>query len=214
MFCDIGTNTMKYSYFPLQRILDQHPNVTKAAFLNIFFEFQSNQNQSENNKNEVMIGDARLHSMSNPLQRNEHEMMTKLDFSLVIEHDWNMKQLLCRINASLDLFNVETVDKIAQRFYSMLEQLFHVVDDQMKKPVYEISLILSDERTLIKCMNNTQVIFSSVACIHHEFVCQVMKHPQKLAVELDDQSFTYCELLYYIQVLSLNLTNKYHVVSW
>ena len=82
----------------------------------------------------------------------------------------------------------------------------------MKKPIYEISLILSDERTLIKCMNNTQVIFPSVACIHHEFVCQVMKHPQKLAVELDDQSLTYCELLHCVQVLSLNLINKYHVV--
>ena len=99
---------------------------TKPAFLNIFFEFQSNQNQSENNKNEVMIGDARLHPMCNPLQRNEHEMMTKLDFSLLIEHDLNMNQLSCTINASLDLFNVETVDKIAQRFHSMLEQLFHV----------------------------------------------------------------------------------------
>ena len=41
---------------------------------------------------------------------------------------------------------------------------------------------------------------------------QVMKHPQKLAVELDEQSLTYCELLYYVQVLSLNLMNKYHVV--
>ena len=57
--CDIGTSSMKYSYFPLQRILDQHPNITKPAFLNIFFDFQSN--HSESNKNEVMIGDAQLH---------------------------------------------------------------------------------------------------------------------------------------------------------
>ena len=208
--CEIGTNTMKYSYFPLQRILDQHPNVTKPAFLNIFFDFQANRN--ENNKNEVMIGDAQLHPMPNPLQRNSHEMMTKLDFSLLIEHDLDMNQLSCRINASLDLFNVETVDKIAQRFHSMLEQLFHVMDDQMKKPVYELSLMLSDERILIKSINKTQVLFPTVTCIHHEFVGQVMKHPQKLAVELDDQSLTYCELLHCVQVLSLHLINKYHVV--
>ena len=104
--CEIGTNTMKYSYYPLQRILNQHPDVTKPAFLNNFFEFQSN--QSKNKKNEVMIGDAQLHPMPNPLQRNEHEMMTKLDFSLLIEHDLDMDQLSCTINASLDLFNVET----------------------------------------------------------------------------------------------------------
>ena len=210
--CDIGTNTMKYSYFPLQRILDQHPNVTKAAFLNIFFEFQSNQNQSGNNKNEVMIGDARFHLRSISFNNNSHEMRTKCDFSLVIEHDLNMNQLSCTISASLDLFNVETVDKIAQRFHLMFEQLFHLRDGQMKEPIDELSLILSDERILMESINNTQVIFPSVTCIHHEFVAQVMKHPQKVAVELDEQSLTYCELLYYAQVLSLNLINRYHVV--
>ncbi|CAF4159847.1 unnamed protein product, partial [Adineta steineri] len=65
----------------------------------------------------------------------------------------------------------------------------------------------------MQSMNNTQVSFSSpVNCIHHEFVYQVMKHPQKLAVELDEQSLTYCELLHYVQVLSLILLNEYHVV--
>ena len=59
---EIITNSMKYSYFPLQRILAQHPNVSKPAFLDTSFEFQSNEN--ENNKNEVMIGDSRLHPMS------------------------------------------------------------------------------------------------------------------------------------------------------
>ncbi|CAF1567784.1 unnamed protein product, partial [Adineta steineri] len=41
---------------------------------------------------------------------------------------------------------------------------------------------------------------------------QVMKHPQKLAVELDEQSLTYAELLHYVQVLSLYLIKKYVVV--
>jgi non-ribosomal peptide synthetase component F len=207
---EIETNTMKYSYFPLQRILNQHSNVTKPAFLNISFEFQSN--ESENNKNEVTIGDARLHLMSNLSSENKHTMMDKFDFSLLIEHDLNMNQLSCTINASLDLFHVEKIDKIAQQFHSILEQLFYVTDNQMGKPIYELSLMLSDEKTLIESINNTQVLFPSVTCIHHEFVFQVMKHPQKLAVELDEQSLTYCELLHYVQVLSLNLMNKYYVV--
>ncbi|CAM4852073.1 unnamed protein product, partial [Rotaria magnacalcarata] len=80
----------------------------------------------------------------------------------------------------------------------------------MNKPIYEISLTLPNERLLMQSMNNTQVSFSSpLTCIHHEFVYQVMKHPQKLAVELDEQSLTYCELLYYVQVLSLSLLNEY-----
>ena len=82
----------------------------------------------------------------------------------------------------------------------------------MNKPIYKLSLILSNERYLMQSLNNTQISFSSpFTCIHHEFVYQVMKHPQKLAVELDDQSLTYCELLYYVQVLSLTLVNEYHV---
>jgi non-ribosomal peptide synthetase component F len=207
---DISTSSMKYSYFPLQRILHQHPNVIKPAFLNIFFEFLTN--ESENNKNEVMIGDAQLYPMSNTINKNKYTMMKKFDFSLAIEHDVNMNQLSCTINGSLDLFHVETVDKIAQRFHSMLEQLFHVTDNQMAKPVYELSLTLQDERLLIQSMNNTEISVSSVTCIHHKFVCQVMQYPQKLAVELDEQSLTYCELLHYIQKLSLYLLAKYYTV--
>jgi hypothetical protein len=39
-----------------------------------------------------------------------------------------------------------------------------------------------------------------------------MKHSQKLAVELDDQSLTYSELLHYAQVLSLRLINKQRMI--
>ena len=63
----------------------------------------------------------------------------------------------------------------------------------------------------MKAMNNTQVLFSPSTCIHHEFVYQAMKHPQKLAVELDEQSFTYSELLYYVQRLSLELLINYRI---
>ncbi|CAF0996698.1 unnamed protein product [Adineta steineri] len=84
---------------------------------------------------------------------------------------------------------------------------------QINKPIYELSLTLSNEQYLMQSLNNTQISFSSspFICIHHEFVYQVMKHPQKLAVELDEQSLTYCELLYYVQVVSLTLLNEYHV---
>ena len=81
----------------------------------------------------------------------------------------------------------------------------------MKKPIFELSLILSDEKILIESMNNTQILFPCITCIHHEFVSQVIKYPQKVAVELDEQSLTYCELLYYTQVLSSKLLNDYHI---
>ncbi|CAF4223620.1 unnamed protein product, partial [Adineta steineri] len=105
------------------------------------------------------------------------------------------------------------MEKISQRFHFILRELSaYTIDDQINKPICELSLILSDEKYLMQSLNNTQISFSSpVTCIHHEFVHQVMKHPQKLAVELDEQSLTYCELLYYVQLVSLTLLNEYHV---
>jgi len=206
-----ATIILQYSYFPLQRILAQHPDASNPTFLDTSFEFISYRKQ--NDKNEVAIGDSRLFSIPFTIEISDDEIMSKFDFILSIQHDLNNNDFSCTINASLDLFNVETVDKISQRFHSMLHQLFGSIDIQMERPIYEISLTLPNERTLIKSLNNTQVLFPSTSCIHHEFVYQAMKCPQKLAVELDEQSLTYCELLYYAQILSSNLLNTYHVVS-
>ncbi|CAF1531376.1 unnamed protein product, partial [Adineta steineri] len=199
---EITTNSMKYSYFPLRRILNQHPNVSKPTFLDVSFQFLSYTTKTDNKL--IMIGDSQLSSTLSTININ--------DFSLIIQHDIHINELSCTINASLDLFNVETIDNISQRFHSILKQLFISIDNQMNKSIYEISFTLPNERLLMQLANNTQVSFSSpVTCIHHEFVYQVMKHPQKLAVELDEQSLTYCELLYYVQIVSLTLLNEYHV---
>jgi non-ribosomal peptide synthetase component F len=138
--------------------------------------------------------------------------MSQFDFALNIQYNQSSNQLSCTIDASLDLFDLTTVNKITQRFHSMLEQLFNRRDVQMSKHIYELLLILQDERLLMQSMNNTQVILPSVSCIHHEFVSQAMKHPQKLAVELDDQSLNYSELLYYVQMLALNLLSQQRIV--
>ncbi|CAF1082315.1 unnamed protein product [Adineta steineri] len=205
---EITTSSMKYSYFPLQRILNQHPHVSKHAFLDTSLEFISYKSN-----NAMMIGDSQLVPVSFSLNINEDEISSISDFSLSVHHDTNNNQLSCTINASLDLFNRGTVEKISQRFHFILNQLSaSITDSQINKPIHELSIILSNEQYLMQSLNNTQILFSSpITCIHHEFVYQVMKHPQKLAVELDEQSLTYCELLYYVQILSLTLLNEYHV---
>jgi non-ribosomal peptide synthetase component F len=209
---EIAISNLEYYYFPLQRILAQHSNASKPAFLDTSFEFYSINNKKH--KNEVVIGDSRLHVMPFSIKISEDEIMSKFDFILSIQYNSDINQLSCAINASLDLFDTKTVEKTAIRFHSMLEQLFQFTnDDQMNKPIYELSLILSDERLLMQSVNNTEVSFLSAACIHHEFVCQAINHSQKLAVELDEQSLTYSELLYYVQLLSLNLLNTHGVIS-
>jgi non-ribosomal peptide synthetase component F len=208
---EIITSSLEYSYFPLQRILAQHPNSTKTAFLDVSFEFQSDKN--ENKTNEVIIGDVRLSTKSILFNQNEDKIMSKFDFAFIFQHDLKMHQLSCTINASCDLFNQTTINKIGQRFHLMLNQLFQTNLDQINRPIHELPLILPNERLIIQSMNNTKVILPSVTCVHHEFVYQVIKYPQKLAVELDDQSLTYTELLHYAELLSLNMLKTQGVVS-
>jgi len=208
---EMMTSSLEYSYFPLQRILAGHPNSAKPTFLDISFEFRSD--KSDNKKNEVIIGDVRLCTKSLPLEPNEDEIMSKFDFALIFQHDLKTNQLSCTINASRDLFSGSTINMIGHRFHVMLNQLFQTNLDQINRPIHELSLILPDERLIIQSMNNTQVILSSVTCVHHEFAYQVMKYPQKLAVELDDQSLTYAELLHYVQLLSLNLLKTQGLLS-
>jgi non-ribosomal peptide synthetase component F len=203
---EVMISSIKYSYYPLQRILDQHPDVSQAAFLDTSFVFYSI--ESQNIDYEVTIGDIRLQSMPLSIKISETEIMSKFDFALTIQYNQSTNQLSCTVDASLDLFDATTVDRIAQQLHSMLEHLFNITDVQMNKPIYELSLILSNERLLMQSMNNTEVLFPPVSCIHHQFISQTVKYPQKLAVELDDQSLTYSELLHYVQVLSLHLMNE------
>ncbi|CAF3951285.1 unnamed protein product, partial [Adineta steineri] len=207
---DIMISCIKYSYFPLQHILNQHPNISNPVFLDTSFEFLSSMGRDE--MREIMIGDSQFSLLPFSIKISEDEIMSKFDFILSFQHDLDLNQFSCTINASVDLFNAETICIITQRLQTMLHQQFTSVNCTINKPIYELSIILSSEQYLMQSLNNTQILFSSpLSCIHHEFVYQVMKHPQKLAVELDEQSLTYCELLYYVQVLSLTLLNEYHV---
>ncbi|CAF4258660.1 unnamed protein product, partial [Adineta steineri] len=208
---EITINSMKYSYYPLQRILNQHPNISNPVFLDTSFQFISSMRRDE--EDEIMIGDSRLSLMPYSIKISEDEIMSKFDFILSFQHNLNLNEFSCTINASVDLFTAETIFIIAQRLQTMLHQQITSFNSQIYKPIYELSLVLPNEQYLTQSLNNTQISFPSpVTCIHHEFVYQVMKHPQKLAVELDEQSLSYCELLYYVQVLSLTLLNEYHVV--
>ncbi|CAF4212996.1 unnamed protein product, partial [Adineta steineri] len=208
---DTMINSMKYSYFPLQHILNQHPNISNPVFLDTSFDFISSMRRDE--EDDIMIGDSRFSLVPYSIKIGENEIMSKFDFIFSFQHDLNLNEFSCTINASLDLFNAETVYLIAQRLQTILHQQFISFDWTTNTPIYELSLTLSNEQYLMQSLNNTQVSFSSpLMCIHHEFVYQVMKHPQKLAVELDEQSLTYCELLYYVQALSLTLLNEYHII--
>ncbi|CAF1468752.1 unnamed protein product, partial [Adineta steineri] len=148
---EMATNCIKYSYFPLQHILAQHSDCSKPTYLDVSFNFVTIEKK-------IMIGDSELCSILLSITINEDEDVSKFDFILTIQYDLTINQLSCIINASLNLFNQETINKISQQFHSMLYDLFTSVNDIMKnKSIYEMSIMLPNERLLIQSMNNTQV---------------------------------------------------------
>ncbi|CAF4373799.1 unnamed protein product, partial [Adineta steineri] len=99
----IATQTFEHSYFPLQRILAQHPHISRPTFLDVFFGFVSF--STEHNHDEVTVGGVPIYTMPYSIQINTDEIASKFDFSLSIIHDTITDQLSCSIEASLDLFN-------------------------------------------------------------------------------------------------------------
>ena len=211
---EMTTNSMKYSYYPLQHILDQHPHLSDAAFLHTPFHFIDSSIEGKN-ENTVMIGDNPLSWVPLSGDMNECEHMNRVDFMCSFLHNSMTNELSCTINASLDLFTCETIHTITQRLHLMLHHLFSSDDNhRLQTPICELSTTTAHEQLLFQSLNNTQTSSSAVNthhCIQHLFVKQVMKHPQKLAVELDEQSLTYAELLHSVQVLSLRLMDDEHV---
>ena len=48
-------------------------------------------------------------------------------------------------------------------------------------------------------------------CIHQDLAQRAIAHPQKMAIELDEQCLTYSELFFYVQQLATHLITNYHV---
>jgi non-ribosomal peptide synthetase component F len=194
---EVITNTRQMSYYPLQRILRQHSSgVSSPAFLDTSFEYEIIDKNI--NDKQISIGESILSLVPYSIQVQIDEIVSKFDFSLRIQHDQTVDELSCEIDASLDLFDKTTVETISKRFQTMLHQLFFSSSfDKSSQPIYELSLLLSDEIKLIESINEKtmEIPFDLLGQLHREFIHQACLHPQKLSICLDEQSLTYAELL-------------------
>ncbi|CAF4666490.1 unnamed protein product [Rotaria socialis] len=206
---EIATVSAEYSYYPLERILAQYSQGLQAAFLDISFEFDSLMSESESNQ--IVVDDLRITMLPYGAATNTGRLPNDIDFTLKIQHDRITNKLSCSTDGSLDLFDTVTITKISQRFHLLIQQLFQSQINYSNKPLYELSLILPDEHLLIKSLSNNQICSSPDWCVHHQISHCASNHPQKVAVELDEQSLTYSELLYYSQWLALKLLTEFHV---
>lgn len=196
---------LEYSYYPLQFILDLHGNASKFSFLSTFFEVLPDENVRT-------IGNSQLSPMIIPTTTDQIKVNSKFGFNTSFLYDIDASQFSCITTASLDLFSMETVDEICRRFHKLLCEIFEFLDDrQQQKRLWQLSFVMPDEVLLMKALKNTKISDDSVHCVHHEFASHMTKQSQKLAVELDDQSLTYAELLHYSHTLSLYLLKEQRV---
>ncbi|CAF4512007.1 unnamed protein product [Rotaria socialis] len=139
---------------------------------------------------------------------------TKYDLSLNVEYNKAKEEcsLSFSFQYSTDLFQHSTMKRIADRFQTLLRQLFSTTFNREKQSIYELSILLPYEIQMYKNLNTTQVEFSeSLKPIHEEFFNRAHDYSQKLAIVLDDQAITYSEALFYVQKLAFHLTHKYKV---
>ncbi|UJR34791.1 hypothetical protein I4U23_027572 [Adineta vaga] len=140
-----------------------------------------------------------------PLATTQDDNVAKFDLTCSLDYNSQSHSIILSFNASLDLFDTETVTTMARRFEYLLSQIFTSVSSSVCK----LSLFLPHEVELLRAINTDNKFQhqTNLLPIHEQFACRVAEHPQKLAVVLDNQSLTYAELFHFAQVVAYHLIN-------
>ena len=196
-FRNICLSILEHSHYPLQHIIGNHHS---PAFLEIMYDFVT----VPHNVERVDLGGTLLE----PVFLENDDFVAKFDVMLNFVHK-SSTEMSCSLVCSEDLFDRLTVQTMIDRFSHLLHQL---VDSPIltvdKQPMlYQLSVILPQEQMLIDALKNNDINRPPAVenTIQQLFKKQVLNHPQKVAVELDEQALTYNELFFYAQRLALIL---------
>jgi surfactin family lipopeptide synthetase A len=117
------------------------------------------------------------------------KVAAKNDLVVLVEE--RNSELVILWDYNTDLFDVETINRMAKHFETLLTEI-------VKNPLTEIEklpLLTPKERhQLLVEWNNTQVDYSQDKCIHELFAAQVQATPDAIAVVFQDQYLTYQQL--------------------
>ncbi|MCJ7721509.1 condensation domain-containing protein, partial [Candidatus Bathyarchaeota archaeon] len=112
-------------------------------------------------------------------------------FDLTLEIINNNHSLTGLLKYSTDLFEEETIARMASHFEILLQS---IVADPSRR-LYDLPLLQdSERRTLLQEWNQTAVDYTQEACLHTLIEKQVEKTPDVAAVIYKDTSLTYREL--------------------
>ncbi|CAF1667671.1 unnamed protein product, partial [Adineta ricciae] len=193
---------LEHSHYPLQHIIGSHHT---PAFLETMFDFVTD----ESNIERVNLGGTVLQSISADL----FDHVAKFDMMVTFVHNQSTG-ISCSLVCSQDLFDDTTVQLMTERFSCLLHHLFNsALFATEKQPLCQLSLILPHEQLLIDAMknNDNHRPSSTDQTISQLFCEKASSYSQKVAVDLDEQSLTYTELLVYAQHLAVVLIDTHGV---
>ena len=199
---DRSVSILPHSHYPLQRIIEhQH----SPAFLETMYDFVTVLPDIE----QVHLDGAQLETVS----FEEEDIVAKFDLMLNFVYKPSTGMMSCSLICSEDVFNQATVQKLADRFSHLLHQVCQFSNSQQS--LRELSIILPEEQLLINTLKTHDIdrppTITKKNTIHQLFTERTLMHPQKMAVELDEQMITYSELLFYAQKLALKLVDEHGV---
>jgi hypothetical protein len=195
---------LEHSHYPLQHIINHHHS---PAFLEVMYDYVN----IPANVQQLSLGETTLESMS----LEKEDFVAKFDLMLTLTQN-SSNEMSCSLICSQDRFDQSTVQTFMDRFSHLLHQLFDSssISIPTEKPLlYQLSVILPEEQVIIDSLKNNDIDRPprTESVIHELFIEQVLDHPQKVSVELDEQMITYSELLFYSQQLALVLLQTYDI---
>lgn len=122
-----------------------------------------------------------------------HTKTSKVDLNMVIEPGLNSRgdcwDIWLEYNA--DVFSPETISQLLNHYKNLLQSALQSAD----KKISELKILTArEENTLLTVWNTPQSNFYADNLLHHCFLEQVEKYPQRIALQYEDVSLSYAEL--------------------
>jgi amino acid adenylation domain-containing protein len=112
-------------------------------------------------------------------------------FDLSLNMVEQQEELIGIFEYSSDLFNADTINRIAEHFQTLLAGI--IVNP--KQQIASLHLLTAlEQQQLLREWNNTEVAYPDNKCIHELFEQQVERTPDAVALVYENQQLTYSEL--------------------
>ncbi|CAF3897200.1 unnamed protein product [Rotaria sp. Silwood1] len=209
----LSSEILSNGHLPYQEIIQLHKDTNEiSSSLLPYVQTMLQYDQQESSNNHQIHLDNDQTCLSRLTLSSSSTTKFDLTLNIFYRSELSMKQLDCSFDYSLDLFKEKTIEIMTKRFEKLLIELFQSSFNKSKQPLYELSLILPYEQKIFNDLNQTNVNFDyPIKCIHHEFIQRSEEYSQKVSIILDEQSLTYSELFYYVQLVSIHLIKNFNV---